>query len=145
MVVGMESTRTAGRGDVSDSGAQTNVGELSDGELDDRLASLGRERCRVEALLAEAVAEKQRRVGGRAAAATIRERLHVSARQATAEVELASSVASEYRATLAAWRAGRSPRATPASSPESEPTPTTPTSPPYCRWPEAFPSTCLGA
>ena len=105
MVVGMESTRTASC-DVSGSVSQTDVGRLSDGELDDRLDSLGRERCRVEALLAEAVAEKRRRVGGRAAAATVRERLHVSARQATAEVELAASVASEFPATLAAWRAG---------------------------------------
>ena len=106
MVVGMESNRTAGGGDLSVSGLQTDVGELSDGDLDDRLAVLGRERCRVEALLAEAVAEKRRRVGGRAAAATVRERLHVSASQATAEVELASSVVSEFPATLAAWRAG---------------------------------------
>ena len=107
MVVGMESTRTAARGgDFSVSVSQTDVSELSDGGLDDRLASLGRERCRVEALLAEAVAEKRRRVGGRAAAATVRERLHVSARQATAEVELAATVAAEYPATLAAWRAG---------------------------------------
>ena len=106
MVVGMESTRTAGGGDLSVSGLQTEVGELSDADLDDRLASLGRERCRVEALLAEAVAEKRRRVGGRAAAATVRERLHVSASQATAAVELAASVVSEFPATLAAWRAG---------------------------------------
>ena len=107
MVVCMESTRTAARGgDFSVSVSQTDVGELSDHDLDDRLASLGRERCRVEALLAEAVAEKRRRVGGRAAAATLRDRLHVSARQATAEVELAASVAAEFPATLAAWRAG---------------------------------------
>ena len=106
MVVGMESTRIAGLGDLSVSGSQTDVSEFSDGELDDRLAVLGRERCRVEALLAEAVAEKRRRVGGRAAAATMRERLHVSATQATAEVELAATVASQFPATLAAWRAG---------------------------------------
>ena len=105
MVVGMESTRTASC-DVSVSVSQTDVSELSDAGLDDRLASLGRERCRVEALLAEAVAEKRRRVGGRAAAGTLRERLHVSSSQATAEVELASSVVSEFPATLAAWRAG---------------------------------------
>ena len=105
MVVGMESTRTASC-DVSSSGSQTDVSELSDAGLDDRLVVLGRERCRVEALLAEAVAEKRRRVGGRAAAATVRERLHVSATQATAEVELASLVAAEFPATLAAWRAG---------------------------------------
>ena len=105
MVVGMESNRTASC-DVSGSVSQTDVGRLSDAGLDDRLASLGRERCRVEALLAEAVAEKRRRVGGRAAAATVRERLHVSATQATAEVALASSVASQFPATLAAWRAG---------------------------------------
>ena len=53
-----------------------------------------------------AAAEKQRRVGGRAAAAAVREMLHVSARQATAEVELAASLASEFPATLASWRAG---------------------------------------
>ena len=79
---------------------------LSDCELDDWLAELGRERCRVEALLAEAAAEKHRRVGGRTAAATVRERLHVTARQATAEVELAASVATQFPATLASWRAG---------------------------------------
>ena len=106
MVVGMESNRTAGGGDLLVSGLQTDVGELSDADLDDRLAVLGRERCRVEALLAEAVAEKRRRVGGRAAAATVRDRLHVSASQATAAVELAASVVSEFPATLAAWRAG---------------------------------------
>jgi len=105
MVAGMESTRTASC-DVSVSVPQTDVCGLSDAGLDDRLAALGRERCRVEALLAEAVAEKRRRVGGRAAAATLRERLRVSAAQATAEVALASSVASEFPATLAAWRAG---------------------------------------
>ena len=56
--------------------------------------------------MAEAVAEKRRRVGGRAAAATVRERLHVSATQATAEVALAATMAQEFPATLAAWRAG---------------------------------------
>ena len=103
----MESVYSSDRGGLTALVSQTDVGKLSDRELDDRLAALGRERCRVEALLAEAAAEKQRRVGGRAAAAAVRERLHVSARQATAEVELAASLASEFPATLAAWRAGK--------------------------------------
>lgn len=78
IVVGMGSNRFAGCGDVSVSGPPTDVCELSDAELDDRLGALGRQRCRVEALLAEAAAEKRRRVGGRAAAAAMRERLGVS-------------------------------------------------------------------
>ena len=106
IVLSMESVDSADRGSPAVRASQTDLGELNDHELDDRLAVLGRERCRVEALLVEAVAEKRRRVGGRAAAATMRERLHVSARQATAEVELAASVASQFPATLAAWRAG---------------------------------------
>ena len=106
MVVSMESVYSSDRDGLAALVSQTDVGKLSDRELDDRLAVLGRERCRVEALLAEAAAEKQRRVGGRAAAAAVREMLHVSARQATAEVELAASLASEFPATLAAWRAG---------------------------------------
>ena len=106
MVVGMETIRSADRGSPAVRAPQTDLGGCSDRELDDRLAVLGRERCQVEALLVEALAEKRRRVGGRAAAATMRERLHVSARQATAEVELAASVASQFPATLAAWRAG---------------------------------------
>ena len=69
------------------------------------MADLGRRRSRTEALLAEAAAEMHRRDGGRATAAVMRERLNVSARQATAEVELAASLG-ELPATLEAWRAG---------------------------------------
>ena len=82
------------------------VAALSDDELVDRMAELGRERSRVDARLAETAAELHRRMGGRGAAAMMRERLHVSARQATADTELAASLASEFPATLVAWRAG---------------------------------------
>ena len=84
----------------------TDLATLSDAELADRMAVLGRERSRVEARLAETAAELHRRAGGRAAAATMRERLKVSARQATADTELAASLASGFTATLEAWRAG---------------------------------------
>ena len=70
------------------------------------MAELGRERCRVEGLLAETAAEMHRRMGGRGAAAMMRERLRVSSRQATAEVELAAALASEFPATLDALRSG---------------------------------------
>ncbi len=78
---------------------------LSDTELADRMAVLGRERSRMDARLAETAAEMHRRAGGRAAAAMMRERLKVSARQATAEVELAAAL-SEFPATLEAWSTG---------------------------------------
>ena len=83
-----------------------NVSVLSDAELVERMTELGRERCRVEGQLAEIAAEMHRRNGGRGAAALMRERLRVSARQATAEVELAASLTEEFPATLAALRAG---------------------------------------
>ena len=70
------------------------------------MAELGRQRCRVEGQLAETAAEMHRRMGGRGAAAMMRERLNVSSRQATADTELAASLASELPATLAALRAG---------------------------------------
>lgn len=82
------------------------VAALSDGELVERMTALGRERSRVDAMLAETAAEMQRRSGGRATAAMMRERLHVSSRQATAETALAASLVEEYPATLKAWRAG---------------------------------------
>ena len=82
------------------------VGSLSDRELDERLVALGRQRSRVEGLLVVAAAEKRRRAGGRAAAAVMREQLKVSARQASAEVELAASLAEEFPATVAALQAG---------------------------------------
>ncbi len=82
------------------------VAALSDVQLVERMAELGRQRSRVEGQLAQAAAEMHRRLGGRAAAATVRERLKVSSRQATAEVELAASLAGDFPATLAAWRAG---------------------------------------
>ena len=82
------------------------VSSLSDRELDERLVALGRERSQVEGLLVVAAAEKRRRVGGRAAAAVMREQLRVSARQASAEVDLAASLAEEFPATVAALQAG---------------------------------------
>ena len=81
------------------------VATLSYEALVERMARLGRERCRLEAMVAETAAEMHRRAGGRAAAAMVRERLHVSARQATAEVELAASLA-DFPATAEAWRTG---------------------------------------
>ena len=86
--------------------ADADVGSLSDAELVERMAELGRERSRVEGQLAVAAAEMHRRVGGRAAAATVREQLKVSARQATADTELAASLADEFPATLGALCAG---------------------------------------
>ena len=82
------------------------VATLSDGELVAVMAELGQQRSRVDGQLAVAAAEMHRRAGGRAAAATVREQLRVSARQATAEVELAASLASEFPATLAALSSG---------------------------------------
>ena len=81
------------------------VGSLRDAELAERMAQLGRERSRTDAMLAETAAEMHRRMGGRGAAAMMREGLHVSARQATADVELAASLG-EFPATLDALRAG---------------------------------------
>ena len=82
-------------------GESVEVATLSDGELVAVMAELGQQRSRVDGQLAVAAAEMHRRAGGRAAAATVREQLRVSARQATAEVELAASLASEFPATLA--------------------------------------------
>ena len=70
------------------------------------MALLGRERCRVEGMLAETAAEMHRRVGGRGAAAMMRERLHVSSRQATADTELAATLSEQFPATVAALRSG---------------------------------------
>ena len=81
------------------------VAALSDHELVERMAALGRERSRVEAMLAETAAEMHRRDGGRVVAAMMRERLHLSARQATADTALAASLA-EFPSTVEAWRAG---------------------------------------
>ena len=81
------------------------VAALDYDELVERMAALGRQRARVEASLAETAAEMHRRAGGRAVAAMMRERLNVSTRQATADTELAASLA-EFPLTLAAWRAG---------------------------------------
>ena len=82
------------------------VSALSDADLVERMAELGRERSSVEGQLAEIAAEMHRRTGGRGAAALMREQLKVSSRQATAEVELAASLASEFPATLDALRSG---------------------------------------
>ncbi len=101
LTVDSDQTRSAGA-----CVADTGVASLSDAGLVARMAELGRERCRVEGMLAEIAAEMHRRNGGRGAAALMRERLRVSARQATAEVELAASLASEFPLTLAALRAG---------------------------------------
>ena len=95
---------TVGTGCVACAG-DVEVGALSDGELAERMTQLGRERSRVDAMLAETAAEMHRRVGGRGTAALMRERLHVSAVQATADTALAASLA-EYPATLEAWRSG---------------------------------------
>ena len=86
-------------------GERVEVAALSDVELIERMTMLGGERCRAEARLAETAAEMHRRLGGRGAAALMRERLNVSSRQATADVELAARLG-EFPATLAAWRAG---------------------------------------
>ena len=59
----------------------------------------------MEGLLAETAAEMHRRMGGRGVAALMRERLHVSASQATADTELAAAL-NEFPDTLEAWRAG---------------------------------------
>ena len=56
--------------------------------------------------MAEASAEMERRVGERAASAVLREELKVSARQSSADVQLAVSLAHQFPATLAALRAG---------------------------------------
>ena len=81
------------------------VAALNDAELVERMTALGRQRARVEAMLAETAAEMHHRDGGRVVAAMMRERLHLSARQATADTELAASLA-EFPSTLQAWRAG---------------------------------------
>ena len=81
------------------------VAALGDGELVERMVELGRARSQVEAMLAETTAEMNERMGGRGVAALMRERLHVSARQATADTELAASL-DEFGATLEAWRSG---------------------------------------
>ena len=103
----VDSDLAAGGGPIAETlGKTVEVAALSDNELIERMAELGRERSRVEGLLAETAAEMHRRNGGRGAAALMRERLKVSSRQATAEVELAASLASEYPATLDALRSG---------------------------------------
>ena len=86
--------------------AGADVGSLSDDRLIGRLRELGRARATMEGLLAEAAAEMHHRVGSRAAAATVREQLNVSARQATAETELAAALAEQFPQTLAALCAG---------------------------------------
>ena len=100
----IESAEVSGTGCVGCAG-DVEVATLSDGELVERMTLLGRERSRVDAMLAETAAEMQRRSGGRATAAMMRERLHVSSRQATADTALAASL-SEFPSTLRAWRAG---------------------------------------
>ena len=82
------------------------VGTLSDAELVEELGRAGVRRAQAEARLADVAAEIARRDGGRAAGETMRYKLHVSARQANAEVALAESLR-EHPATAAAWRAGR--------------------------------------
>ena len=91
MESGIESAEAPGAGCVVCAG-DAEVSALSDDELVERMTLLGRERSRVDAMLAETAAEMHRRCGGRAVSAVMRERLHVSARQATAEVELAASL-----------------------------------------------------
>lgn len=100
----IESAGATGTGCVACAG-NVEVSALSDDELLERMTVLGRQRCRLDAMLAETAAEMHRRSGGRAVSAMMRERLHLSTRQATAEVELAASLG-ELPATLDAWRAG---------------------------------------
>ena len=102
MEFSVESDRSSGAADWV---VDVDVGSLSYDELVERMAQLGRRRARVEAQLAETAAEMHRRAGGRAVSAMMRERLHVSTRQATADTELAASL-DELPATLDAWRAG---------------------------------------
>ena len=103
----MELTVDPGPADhAGECASDADVGSLSDTELVDRMAELGRERCRVEGQLAETAAEMHRRMGGRGAAALMRERLNVSSRQAIADTELAASLAGEFPATLDALRSG---------------------------------------
>ena len=104
MESGINSAEVAGAGCVVWAG-DAEVSALSNNELLERMTVLGRQRCRLDAMLAETAAEMHRRCGGRAVSAVMRERLHVSSRQATAEVELAASLG-ELPATLDAWRAG---------------------------------------
>ena len=107
-VVGMEIMVDSDRVRGAENGALTEPVELAalgDAELEERLVLLGRERCWVEARLAGTAAEMHRRIGGRGTAAVMRERLNVSARQATADVELAASPV-EFPGTREAWRAG---------------------------------------
>lgn len=96
---------TDGSSGTTASVSDTDVAALSYDELVERMAELGRLRCRLDGLLAATAAEMHRRAGGRAVAAMMRERLHVSARQATADTELAAALA-EYPSTVAAWQAG---------------------------------------
>ena len=102
MEFSVESDRLSGCADGVD---DVDVGSLSYEELVERMAQLGRRRARVEALLAETAAEMHRRGGGRAVSAMMRERLHVSTRQATADTELAALLG-DLPATLDAWRSG---------------------------------------
>ena len=104
MESGIESAAATGTGCVACAG-DVEVSALGDDELLERMTVLGRRRCRVDAMLAETAAEMHRRGGGRAVSAMMRERLHVSARQATADTALAASLG-ELPATLDAWRAG---------------------------------------
>ena len=104
MESGIESVEVSGAGCVVCPG-DVEVCALSYDELVERMARLGRRRARVEAQLAETAAEMHRRAGGRAVAAMMRERLHVSTRQATADTELAASLRG-LPSTVAAWRAG---------------------------------------
>ena len=103
----VDSDRARGAGcECGTLGGPVEMAALSDGELAERMALLGRGRSRVEGMLAETAAEMHRRAGGRGAAAMMRERLGVSSRQATADTKLAASLAGEFPATLAALRSG---------------------------------------
>ena len=92
--------------DSSSDGRAIDVSALSDVDLVERMAELGRQRSQVDGQLAAAAAEMHRRTGGRGAAAVMRERLKMSARQAIAEVELAASLATQFPATLDAMCSG---------------------------------------
>lgn len=104
MESGIESGQAGGGGCVGCADG-VEVAALDYDELVERMAALGRQRARVEASLAETAAEMHRRAGGRAVATMMRERLHVSTRQAIADTELAASLA-EFPSTVQAWRVG---------------------------------------
>ncbi len=105
-VTGMELVTGPGGSHRAAVDFDADVGEFSDAELVEELGRVGVLRAQAEARLADIAAEVARRDGGRAASEAMRYKLHVSARQANAEVALAESLR-EHPVTAAEWRAGR--------------------------------------